>query len=237
MKNNSLKIWAGESPFDHNAIFASMTGINGLNLNPKIGRMTQVWILSQDSPPYEMIKRGDYAVCGNCELSPHLKRKEQCYIARRAFQAPSAVWKSQVEKTISLQDAIQHLVENPVKIRFGAYGDPAMIPQSVFESLLSPLRKKFKTKTHTAYTHQHAYRFARWMKRYAMASCSDIKTARKLWRAGWRTFRIIDSLDGLVPKEILCPNVSRDINCDACCLCNGKVNDNDNRPNVAILRH
>jgi hypothetical protein len=230
---NSAKIWEGESPFDNQDIFAVVTGINGLNMNRKIGRMAQVWILSKKDSPYILTKTGDFSVCGTCLLSPHLKNKDKCYVARLSWQAPSNVWKTHVAANQDVQYVLNQFKEYPTKIRFGAYGDPAMLPESLFETLLNPI--KSLKRTHTAYTHQHQCEFSKWLKKYAMASCQSYDDALNLWDDGWRTFRITQKQEAL-KNEIVCPNVTKKISCSDCCLCDGK-HKNDKRLNITIPRH
>ena len=38
---------------------------------------------------------------------------------------------------------------------------------------------------------------------------------------GWRTFRIINEGDTLMPREIICPNVTKGVQCKDCLLCSG----------------
>lgn len=208
-------------------------------MNPKTGPMIQSWILPTDVSPYLAVKQenGDEACCGYCPLKPlHVSSlvQKSCYVARRAFQAPNSIWKKYNNKKIQLREFKNVIKLLPKPIRYGSYGDIAMIPQNDFESIHSYICNYLNTKTHTAYTHQHAHAFAYWTRRYAMASVENIYDARLFRAFGWRTFRIGDNPD---QDEIWCPNLTNNIQCIKCGLCNGKKNASDNRKSIVIKAH
>lgn len=236
---SSVKIWEGKSPYNNSNIMAILTGLNKPSKNPKTGSMIQLWILQKDEPPHKAIKYegGDEGICGDCILSPYRSKRARqnghdipsCYVGRRAFQAPYSVWRYNKNKPVELNKAIKSIKNSTLPIRYGAYGDPAMLP----ESLLSKLYKAAAI-GHTAYTHQAHQSWAQWLKPYAMASVSSKYDAKIYQALGWRTFRIGKDPE---PNEIICPNYTHNIQCIKCKLCDGKRGSDDKRKNIVIPAH
>ena len=124
---------------------------------------------------------------------------------------------------------------NGRKIRRGSYGDPAAIPLSVWENLENG-------KLSTGYTHQ-------WeshpdLRRHAMASVHTIAERNAAMELGFRTFRVIESVEDLAPGEILCPaseEGGRQTTCQNCGLCDGTKEYPDARidlrKSVGIVAH
>lgn len=239
MKNSSFKIWEGQSPYNSQPISAIITNIYRNSRNPKTGNMSQLWMLSSNISPVmaRFLIVGDSAVCGKCPFIPALAKsfRDSCYVARRAFQAPGNVFRFDMSLPIDLSEAIKNIKLNPRPIRFGAYGDPAMLPQDLFELLISAVQPSLNKRTHTAYTHQQDYPFSQWIKQYAMASTHNMVDTRKYWDLGWRTFRITAKPEA-DKHEIICPNFTNKVSCKNCCLCNGKIL-NDNRKSITIPKH
>jgi hypothetical protein len=239
----SFKLWEGPSKYNKNTISVIITNVDGSSHNPKTKRMSQVWFLPTDVKPWEAVKPPgkNEAVCGDCYLRPTKYKFARinipsCYVARRAYQAPTSVWKASINKDIQINDFLNIFQKYPFPIRWGAYGDPAMIPKDVFERVHFESPKWLGKKTHTAYTHQHDKRFAFWLKKYAMASVETIDDAERFWSLGWRTFRITDQQEAS-KYEIVCPHITREVSCQQCCLCDGKRSKNDNRKSITIPRH
>ena len=238
MKNSSFKIWQGSSPYNGESISAIITNIYRKSKNPKTGDMCQLWILLTGRSPTEAIKLGDESVCGDCPLMPARCKiyNESCYVARRAFQAPGNVWKENINLEVDLRSALDNIILAAKPIRLGAYGDPAMIPQDIFEEIINTIKNVKPIKPYTAYTHQQNKPFASWIKQYAMASTHSLEESKKYWDEGWRTFRIT-SIPEASKHEIICPNFTSGMQCINCCLCNGKNNYKDARKSITIPRH
>ena len=235
-------IWRGPSPADGKPIMAVISGMNGTSDNDKTGRMAQVDILREDLNPFEAIKlglenshTGDYSICGNCSLRPHInpdtgKVERICYV--NILFGPNGKFKAVNRGSYQeLTPAQAGLIcrHYGVGIRHGAYADPAMVPVWVWAEL-----QQFAGTFHTSYTHQ-------WLEpwfdpailRFAMASIDKVNTVEKL-RAKWpgaRYYRMADNYDNLTPDEIKCPsnpdsrdeNGQRNITCSRCKLCNGNT--------------
>ena len=125
------------------------------------------------------------------------------------------------------------------KVRFGACGDPAMVPFAIIQAIAAVARKR------TGYTHQ--WRHQPHLAPYLMASVDSLAEYRLAKEQGWRTFRV--SHDGAVmPNEILCPaskeaklarlarGNTNEITCEKCGLCDGK-GQGDVRKDVVIKVH
>lgn len=242
-KQTSFKIWQGPSAYNGEEIACILTNTNGSSKNPKTGPMIQSWILPVKMDPKDAIQKnnGDACCCGDCPLKPSkagFKKYDSCYVGRRVFQAPRNVWLGSIKRPVELDKGIISLVQSSHQIRYGSYGDIAMIPKDIFEIIHTSVLKDRKVKTHTAYTHQHKKAFAYWTRRYAMASIEN-KCDGQLFRSfGWRTFRVAskDNLE-LDKDEIICPNITRGTQCIDCGLCDGKRHDNDNRKSIIIPAH
>jgi hypothetical protein len=182
--------------------------------NRKTGDMVQVWIIRRDINPVEAVKTGkDSLICGDCPHRGDLKtgRKRSCYV--NVGQAPNAIYKAfRNGRYPRLPISKYAVVFQGRNIRFGAYGDPANIPQEIVESLARVVVKR------TGYTHQ--WRSSEWLKPFVMASVDTVAEYHAAHAAGWRTFR---PTNGHVPEfgEILCLSESRGIECTKCGLCNG----------------
>jgi hypothetical protein len=113
-------------------------------------------------------------------------------------------------------------------VRLGTFGDPAAVPNYIWESLLS------ESVGHTAYTHGATNP----MPESIMTSADSPVQARQAWQRGERTFRVISSLDSVIKgKEVLCPaseEAGRKTTCISCKLCAGaKVKGKS----IAIVAH
>ena len=122
--------------------------------------MCQVWILRDDINPVEALNHGeDVSICGDCPHRKDHNGKRSCYV--NVGQAPNSVWKAYkrgayVDATARPTpniDALDSAI-NGKKIRWGAYGDPALITPLVVDYVNS------RSKGHTGYTHQWRSKFA-----------------------------------------------------------------------------
>tara|TARA_Y100000004_G_scaffold119246_1_gene134002 strand:- start:591 stop:1304 length:714 start_codon:yes stop_codon:yes gene_type:complete len=203
------------SPIDQQLCVAILTLKSG---NRKTGNMAQVFILRDNVNPVVAIDTGDdYSICGDC---PHRKNsygERSCYV-NVARQGPNSVWKAY--KNGSYLPAFSNLetLESALKgrsIRWGAYGDPAIIPPHIF------LIVNGFAKTHTGYTHQWRESFAGFYKGYFQASCDGLQDYLEASAHGWKTFAVAPVGETLPGK--LCPATvdNSQAQCITCRLCDG----------------
>jgi hypothetical protein len=119
------------------------------------------------------------------------------------------------------------------KIRFGAYGEPVLIPFNTMRAIARV------SDGWTGYTHQWRRAEYRKYRAFVMASC-DSESERIEARAhGWRTFRVRTEDQPLLDREIVCPasdEAGKRTTCERCNLCNG-ARATDPRKDIAIIVH
>jgi len=233
-------IWTGKSPVNGQEIMAIVSGLKTASDNDKTGPMAQVDILVADEHPIEAIKTGaDEAVCGACPLRPDRLGKRVCYV-NLGF-GPASKFRASVRGSYEMITPYQLgviLAYRNRGVRFGSYGDPAMLPYEVAETILRVSGVK-----HTSYTHQ-------WMEpwfdarhlSYSMASVDAVNTVSKLLaiHPNARYYMLVDSYDALPENTIACPSKSdrrnaddkRQVTCADCGLCAGTTRQ---AKNIAIV--
>jgi hypothetical protein len=191
--------------------------------NSKTGDMVQTFILDATKDPLEASRSGsDKSVCGNC---PHMgtpndntkggATKRSCYVTlAHAPLGKYKAFKRGMYPTVSGHKAIAELGRDQT-VRLGTFGDPAAVPQYIWDSLISDAAG------HTAYTHGSINPSPSTI----MTSADTKEAAFKAWSKDERTFRVIaDVSDVLKGKEILCPaseEAGRKATCKTCKLCSG----------------
>ena len=218
-KQRGYILQRGTSPIDGHPFVVIITMESA---NRKTGNMCQVWILREDVNPVEAVKNGqDLTVCGTC---PHRKQSDgtrTCYV--NVGQAPLSVWRAfhtgkyrSDLHVLEARDAVKGR-----KIRFGAYGDPALIDPMIFHILTK------YCEGYTAYTHQWRESYGQWTKGKMQASCEGLADYLEASAHGWKAFSV--SPKGSIPKHsaILCPATRENsaVTCSACTLCNGSSQD------------
>lgn len=212
---NGFILWQGPSPETGEPLVAVCTGVRRASANEKTGRMIQLWILRSDIPPHEAFTQGlDSATCGNCIHSG--SREGTCYV--RTFDAPLAVYnafKRDAYPVLDTETAVSLLKALNLKIRLGAYGDPAMLPFEVVKAVA------FACPGWTGYTHQtNRPWFDDRFHTLLMVSLEGEGVAPE----GTRSFRILSNPNEKRPGEILCPATAEGghkANCSQCTLCRG----------------
>ena len=186
--------------------------------NAKTGDMAQVWILCRDTQPFEATKNGDdETICGNCQFRRQENGTRLCYVnaAWRARQVWDSYKACEYEEDMRREHIplIQHR-----KIRWGAYGDPAIINPQVFWGIHEHCAG------HTGYTQAWREKWAQPYKGVFMASC---KTEREHFEAvndpefgGWKTFNV-HALGDEPYAGVPCPHDRTGIECRDCGLCDG----------------
>ena len=225
-KSNGFILYEGASRLDPSQNIVAI--VTNKSANPKTGNMAQLWILTKDINPLTASKeKKDNAICGGCSLRQSLGGA--CYVT--IFQAPNNIWKTYKKGNydkINTSDYHKHFLN--VKMRFGAYGDPAAIPLEILTTL------KAYVSNNTSYTHQWKEDASQGLKSLSMASVDNDKEAKEATKKGWRYFRVSKEDEPLLDNEIVCPNVTTGISCIDCGLCNGSKID-DKRKSIVIPVH
>lgn len=207
-------LYRGPSAWDGEPIVAIATGLRNASKNPKTGPMVQVWIMREDIAPHVAARDGrDESVCGDC--SARRSRGGHCYVS--TFQGPRSVWEAYHAGNY---DELEPDEIGPTlagrRVRIGAYGDPAMVPEYVWRAVVS------QAATWTGYTHQWDKPHADYLRGIVMASCDSDDEAREAREAGWRYFRVAAAGDAsAMEREVECLSESRGMSCYDCGLCDG----------------
>jgi len=235
---NGLVIYEGPSQWDDQQIVVIVTGIKNRSNNPKTGDMLQAWILLKDIHPHEGVISGlDQSICGDCVHRRQEDGKRSCYVS---MNAPGMIWKTykagkyNVVDPLSASGIIATLPAYRRKIRYGAYGDPAMVPIQVWRDLSTHIESS------TGYTHQWRFVSTEYSE-FCMASADNPRDVEDATAMGYRTFRCINEGDELLNKEIVCPaskEAGQLTQCASCNLCQGSFEDRSaGIPNIAITIH
>jgi len=214
-------IYAGPSQIDLQPIVAIAIV---KSRNSKTSNMVQTYILRPDMSPIDANRLGfDFSICGHCphkgKASPEkdggLAAERSCYV--NLGQGPLGVYRALCAN--KYPRAVGHAAIAAIgagrMVRLGTYGDPAAVPDFVWESLIS------EADGHTAYSHQQHVNGAAFNPALMMVSADSLDAAKDAWRAGYRTFRVTRNLSDIVAgREIPCPSL-RGVTCAKCGLCGG----------------
>lgn len=180
--------------------------------NVKTGDMIQIWFLLKDVPPMEAVKSGIDAdsVCAGCPMASG----NGCYV--QVWQAPSQIWKSYRNGRYGKLDPKDYeLAFLNRKIRFGAYGNPSLLPISKIKAIAKA------SSGWTGYFHDWREMDAPTAKaygRYFMASTESDESYCQASDLGLRSFHV----SGVQPVDsIECLADSKGIQCADCKLCAG----------------
>ena len=148
--------------------------------NAKTGPMIQVWILPRYMSPTAAVKSGaDTSVCGHCPLRGNGNAGRACYVL--VHNAPQSV---HGKYTRGGYEPAKLASFAGTRIRWGAYGDPAMLPASLVR------RYNRVAHSHTGYTHQWKHGFAKWTKGVFMASAETASQVTDARSQGWGVFYV-----------------------------------------------
>ena len=226
-------MWEGASVLDGSpiAVIATMA-----TSNVKTGDMVQTWILRSDIDPITASRTGaDTAICGDCphKGTPSDKptgwaKDRTCYV--NLLFAPNGVYKAYKRGAYDTANGHYAIsaIGNKRGVRLGSYGDPAAVPEYIWESLVG------KSDFVTAYTHNPINP----MPHVIMTSADNAAQAYNAWDKGERTFRVVSDLAQIIKgKEILCPasdEAGNRATCASCKLCGGN---SIKAKSVAIVAH
>ena len=214
----------GNSPIDGKPYVVVLTLKSS---NRKTGDMAQVFILREDVNPVAAIATGDdVSICGNC---PHRRKQvfnektkkfqwvRSCYV--NPGQAPLSVWKT-FKRGGYVSDWSDSMIAKYLKgrkIRWGAYGDPAIIDPNIVKLL-----NNF-AKGHTGYTHQWKESWAQVFAGIFQASCDGFNDYLIATAHGWKTFLVAPKDEQLPAYAKQCPATvdNNQAQCITCSLCDG----------------
>ncbi len=227
-------LWEGPSKVDGAPISVILTGPAG---NGKTGPMTQVYILRKDDAPTDALVSGaDRSICGDCFLRPQTTGGKDsgrtCYV--QVYPYVLRVWQSyQAGRYIPLDD-----IDGPKwawldgsDVRFGAYGDPGVVPTDLWGQMFDRKLGKW-----TGYVNQWR---DKWMdhelSRWFMASVIKPDEMEHANDLGYRYYRILAPHENRVKGELHCPHDlhwnprskrrrAHKIRCIDCGLCDGRGN-------------
>ena len=229
-RSSGAVLWEGNSPIDGAPIVAIVTWHSR---NVKTGDMAQTFILRSGIRPTDALANGeDASICGDCKHRGSIDSPRTCYVeVGKSVNAVYRCYAAGNYPTVSPGDASAMIRGRAV--RLGAYGDPAMVPASVWDSLVS------RASGYTGYTHQ--WRTATTHRHLCMASVDSPQEHAEAQAQGWRTFRVRSSAtDAMIPGEVVCPASAEGGNrtqCDRCRLCSGNSGRRGLCSGIAIIAH
>lgn len=178
--------------------------------NPKTGDMVQVWFLLVDIDPVQGVKTGLDAstICRGCVFAAG----NGCYV--NTGNAPFAVWKGFHRGIYPEIFPFQYAeIFGGRKIRFGAYGNPTLLPLAKVKAIASV------SNGWTGYFHDWQENpLAKEYAHYFMAS-TETENSRALANGlGFRTFHVSPTK----PEAAMeCLSDSKGMTCAQCKLCAG----------------
>lgn len=207
-------LWEGPSPVDGMPLVAISVWPQSGKVNPKTGKMAQVYILRGDVSPTDAVASGaDVSNCGPCPLrSPQGQAGRACYV--NLGQGPTMVWNAYRAGKYRFLAGGAALWSGR-GVRWGAYGDPAMLP----EWLVAPI--SHAAEYWVGYTHQWRQPWAQWGRRYWMASVETPEQESRARGEGWGTFRAGRRDGSDLGSAELCMNERDGTTCADCRMCNG----------------
>ena len=207
MKPNGFIIYEGTKNGEKFAVIATLK-----TSNRKTGNMIQLWILLSDHSPVDGVKSGLDAstICTGCKFASG----NGCYV--NVGQAPLQIWKSyKANKYPKLDPFLYDNVFNGRKVRFGAYGNPSLIPLSIVKMITE------SCDGWTGYFHDWkgmSKEKAQSYGKYFMASTETNDSVRRAREKNLRFFHVSPNQ----PKNTIeCLSDSRGLSCDQCQLCKG----------------
>jgi len=206
-------IWWGYSPIDGARLVAISTYARSEEeANGKTGLMAQIYIIRADMSPSDAIRTGcDVSCCGYCAARGRDGFEERgCYV--NMSKGPRMVWE---KYSAGGYRRIRPEAFRGFDVRWGAYGDPGMLPESLVRAVNAV------SSGWTGYTHQHKQPFAQWCKGVFMASADTQAQEISLAADGWGVFRAMQRDGADQGDATICQNAVDDTKCKTCKACNG----------------
>jgi hypothetical protein len=205
MKESGYLIHKGETNGTPFVVIATLA-----TSNRKTGNMVQIWFLLENVNPVQAVKEGIDAqtICRECPFASG----NGCYV--NVGQAPLAIWKGfhrGIYPQLDPKDYGQ--VFSGRKIRFGAYGNPSLLPIAIVKAIASV------SNGWTGYFHDwRTNPFAREYAHFFMASTETENSFRLAQSLGLRTFHA----NPVQPTgTIECLSETKGLACADCKLCAG----------------
>jgi len=198
--------------FENKDLFVVATGHDRPSANRKTGPMVQLWILSQDMDPVKSVKTGHDAktICAGCPFASG----NGCYV--NVGQSPLSIWRAYKRGSYGKllpKDYGQFFKGKTV--RFGAYGNPSLIPLAIVKAVASA------SNGWTGYFHnwkEMKPAMARAYGQYFMVSTETEESRCKADSAGLRYFHVSPNKPS---DAIECLSDAKGITCEKCKLCAG----------------
>ena len=200
--------------------------------NVKTGDMIQIWILDNTRHPVESRRDKHDALnqCKGCVLASG----NGCYVNANPLSAIYRKHKSDNPYPQLVAGSLEfRRFFSGKKVRFGAYGNPSMIPLPLTQSIAN-LASKWTGYFHD--WHMMSPDDARAYGKYFMASCvsTNYQDAQAL---GLRTFTTVASVPDDQQTGMECLADSHGMQCAECGLCDGTNRRGGKLPNVWIKVH
>lgn len=211
-ETRGVVLYRGESPFLPDGDRSYAVILTFQSDNRKTGDMAQIWLIPENESPLMARQLGLHQiVCGDCPVVA------LCYV--NLAHRPRTLYEAY--KRGEYPDAGPELYGPVVAskgVRFGAYGDPVLIPLPMVERMVGLAGRRF-----TGYTHQWRRPEYQVYRPYFMASCETIEDAQLAESMGWRWYMV--TLDEAVLGAVLCPHQNEqnkyEVKCNTCWACNG----------------
>jgi len=196
---------------DWNTVAIATTG----STNAKTGNMIQIWILDRNLHPVESIQTGKDASlqCSGCPFASG----KGCYVAPMPLMAIWNKFQRNEYPSLPFNSQEWNSFWAGKSVRFGAYGNPSLLPLSIVESIAT-LSKKY-----TGYFHnwrELSPEEAKSYGRFFMAS-AEPWTVAQAQALGLRTFSVLPSGSPPPSGSIECLADSKGLTCTECGLCDG----------------
>ena len=229
---NGVVLYEGPSTGNGADIVVIATATDKASDNDKTSDMIQIWILLQAMSPMDAYMAGADAG-SNCPVECIHRSKASggqgtCYVElAKAALAVWSCWNRGGYPYLPEEDRAEFFAGSVV--RFGAYGDPGMVPLHVWDSFRHVL------KGYTGYTARWSVLGDGW--HWLTASAATLADSLRARSAGWRTFRAKAPGEPDVAGEKPCPAVGDSpVPCAVCLQCDGSEK-NSKRPNKTIEVH
>jgi hypothetical protein len=178
--------------------------------NRKTGNMVQIWFILRDISPVEAVKQGLDAktICSECPFAAG----NGCYV--NVGQAPLGIWKAYRKGRYPVLNPVDYAkVFSGRSVRFGAYGNPSLLPISMVKAIASV------STGWTGYFHDwRTNPFAAEYAKYFMASTETQNSFAEASRLKLRVFHA----SPIQPENTLeCLSETKGLECASCKLCAG----------------